>query len=69
MGDILEFNVGCRRCKNLVKIGKNTYMCSERSHMDDSDVIPIRDGKTTDDWYICSGSDYKRVSSIKSKTS
>lgn len=69
MGEILEFNIGCRRCENLVQIGKNTFMCKERCHMDDSDIIPIEDGKITDDWYACNGDDYKRLSSIKSKTS
>ena len=69
MAEILTFSIGCRRCENLVKVGKNTYMCTERCHMDDSDVVPIRDGKQTDDWYICGGDNYKRLSSVKSKTS
>ena len=69
MGELLEFCVGCRRCENLVQIDKNSYMCLSRVHMDDSSVMPIIDGKHTDDWNICEGSDYKRLSSVHSRTS
>ena len=68
MGEILEFNIGCRHCANLVRVGKNTYSCSERLHMDDTPVMPIVDGKHTDDWDICSGEDYKRISRNRSIT-
>ncbi len=57
---LLHFEVGCRRCSNLERIGKNTYVCSERAHMDDSPVIPIKDGRKTDDWNICNGEYYNK---------
>ncbi|ADL36422.1 hypothetical protein bpr_IV057 (plasmid) [Butyrivibrio proteoclasticus B316] len=60
MGSITEFSIGCRRCANLEQIGKKSFMCSVRSHMDDSDVVPIRDGKKTEDWCICDGEYYRR---------
>lgn len=61
MGEIVKFELGCKRCENLSQIGKGTYVCLKRVHMDDSDVIPIRDGKKTDDWYICDGQNYVRT--------
>lgn len=57
---LLHFEVGCRRCLNLQKVGKNTYICSERVHLDDSPVIPIKDGHKTEDWNICNGEYYNR---------
>lgn len=69
MAEMIEFSIGCRRCENLVKISKGTYLCTERCHMDDTDVVPIRDGKQTDDWCICNGESYKRLHTTKSKTS
>lgn len=68
MGELLAFERGCHHCENLVQIGKNTYMCATRAHMDDSDVVPIRDGKRTDDWNICDGESYKRVARTHSIT-
>lgn len=61
MGEIVKFEVGCRHCENLSQIGKGTYVCMKRVHMDDSDVIPIKDGKQTDDWYVCEGKNYVRT--------
>ena len=61
MGEVVRFEVGCRRCEHLVQIGKNTYLCKQKVHMDDSSVIPIRDGKQTSDWNICKGDSYTRV--------
>lgn len=69
MGEILEFCRGCSRCANLVRVGKNTYCCQERVHMDDSAVMPIVDGKHTEDWNACEGEDYKRIARNQSKTS
>lgn len=69
MGELLTFEIGCRHCANLLQIGKNTYICSERAHMDDTDVIPIRDGQRTDDWNICNGDSYIRLVRSKSTTS
>lgn len=69
MGEVLEFNVGCRHCENLIRVGKNTYTCAERVHMDDSAVMPIVNGKHTEDWNVCGGEDYKRISMSHSKTS
>lgn len=68
MGELLTFNVGCRRCECLVQIGKDTYMCAARCHMDDSDVVPIRDGKRTEDWNICNGENYVRTFNSRSES-
>jgi hypothetical protein len=69
MGELMIFEKGCHHCANLVRSGKNTYMCMERVHMDDSSVIPILDGKHTDDWNICNGESYKYMSNKYSKMS
>ena len=61
MGEIVKFEIGCKKCENLSQIGKSTYVCMKRVHMDDSDVIPIKNGKRTDDWYICEGQNYVRT--------
>lgn len=61
MGEIVAFERGCRGCENLVQIGKCTYKCARRVHMDDSEVIPVRDGKHTKDWNICDGEYYKKA--------
>lgn len=59
MGEIVEFNVGCRRCEHLIQVDKNTYICEVRSHLDDSTVFPIVNGKINDDdWDACEGEDY-----------
>lgn len=67
MGEIVEFEVGCRLCEHLIQIGKNSYICEERAHMDDSEVVPIRDGKKTEDWNICGGEDYRRIQKVRLK--
>ena len=69
MGEIVLFCVGCRKCANLVQVGKKSYTCSSRVHMDDTPVMPIVDGQLTDDWNICEGTDYKRLSNVHSRTS
>lgn len=69
MGEVLEFCVGCRHCANLARVGKNTYCCQERVHMDDTPVMPIVDGKHTEDWNACEGEDYKRIARSQSRTS
>lgn len=69
MGEVLAFEKGCHRCANLVRSGQNTYMCLERVHMDDSSVMPVVDGKHTEDWNICRGDDYKYLSNKYSKMS
>ena len=69
MGELVKFEVGCRHCANLVRVGKNTYSCSERVHMDDTAILPIVEGKHTDDWNACNGEDYKRLSASHSRTS
>ena len=61
MGELVIFERGCRRCEYLTQIGKNTYKCAKRVHMDDSDVVPIRDGEHTEDWNICDGECYVRA--------
>lgn len=61
MGEVIRFELGCKRCEHLSQIGKNTYVCMKRAHMDDSDVVPIRDGVKTSDWYICEGENYVRT--------
>ena len=61
MGELLQFERGCRHCENLSQIGKGTYVCLKRVHMDDSDVIPIKDGHKTSDWFVCDGEAYVRT--------
>ena len=61
MGETIPFEVGCRRCEYLTKIGKRTFLCDQRVHLDNTDVVPIRDGVHTEDWYVCEGEDYKRA--------
>lgn len=60
MSQIIAFEIGCRHCACLEKIGKDSYECCSRVHMDDSPVIPIFEGKKTTDWNICEGIDYTR---------
>lgn len=67
MGELVIFERGCRGCEHLVQIGHNTYRCETRVHMDDSDVIPVKDGKHTRDWDICSGEFYVRSTKSYSK--
>lgn len=70
MGEVVQFERGCYRCENLVRVGKNTYMCNERVHMDDSPVLPIEDGKKSFvDWNVCGGEFYKRATNRYSKMS
>ena len=61
MGEIIKFETGCRHCENLSQIGKGTYVCLVRVHMDDSDVIPIKNNQKTNDWNICDGEAYVRT--------
>ncbi len=61
MGQIIKFEIGCRGCAYLERTGKHTYTCSTRVHMDDTPVVPIRDGKKTTDWDICSGKHYLKA--------
>lgn len=60
MGELVKFERGCSKCENLEKVGKGTYRCSTRLHLDDTDILPIEDGKRTKDWGICNGKYYKR---------
>lgn len=60
MGKIITFEIGCRGCACLEQIGKKTFECNARAHMDDSPVIPVRDGIKTGDWNICNGESYER---------
>lgn len=55
---IIRFETGCRKCSGLIPIGKGTYMCGKRAHLDDSSIIPIKDGKKTEDWNLCNGEYY-----------
>ena len=61
MDNIVQFEIGCRKCEHLIQIGKRTYLCEQKVHMDDSEVIPVRDGKHTSDWYVCAGDSYCRA--------
>lgn len=60
MGEIVKFEIGCRHCEHLTQIGKRTFCCNTRIHMDDSPVIPIKDNMKTLDWDICDGKYYER---------
>ena len=61
MGQIVKFEKGCRRCEHLVQLDKNTWICEERVHIDDSSIMPILNGKHTADWNACEGEDYKMI--------
>lgn len=56
--NVIQFEIGCRRCSNLMQTGKNTYTCSARVHMDNSPVVPIENGEHTKDWGVCKGERY-----------
>ena len=60
MGEMITFEIGCRKCEYLVQIGKNSFLCDQRVHLDDTEVVPIRDGIHTDDWNACGGEDYSK---------
>ena len=73
MGEIIRFedyDRGCKNCVHLFKIGKGRYMCNEVVYSDDTSVIPVEDGKRTDDWGACNGDSYvkKQVSKSKKKS-
>lgn len=53
MKNVVEFDIGCRRCIHLTQIAKGTFCCNTRVHMDDTPVIPIKDNHKTLDWNIC----------------
>lgn len=67
MNNVIEFEIGCRRCEYLAQIDKGTYCCNIRVHLDDSPVIPIKDYQKTVDWDICSGEYYVRETNKKDK--
>lgn len=69
MGEIVKFEIGCRNCEHLIRVGKDTWMCNENLHKDKTDILPIKDGKHTSDWGICKGADYKRALSVKRRSS
>lgn len=66
--NIIQFEIGCRRCEHLSKVGRNTYICTKKVHMDNSEVVPIRDGEHTSDWNVCKGKNYVHVSMFKNKS-
>lgn len=63
--NVIQFERGCRRCEHLVQTGKNTYKCDKKVHMDDSEVVPIKDGEHTKDWNVCRGESYVFVPALK----
>ncbi len=60
MSKTIVFEIGCRGCDGLVKIAKTSYVCNKRMHLDDTPVIPFKDGQKTRDWYICKGKYYTK---------
>ena len=66
--NVIQFERGCRRCANLVRMGRNTYMCNARANMDDSSIFPIKDGEVTEYWNICEGEDYHFIPRPKSRS-
>ncbi len=67
MGNIIQFEKGCRHCDGLTRIDKCTYICNKRAHMDDSSIILIKDGAKTRDWNICRGEYYNYNAHISFK--
>lgn len=65
--NIAVFEIGCHKCANLMRVGKKDFICTDRVHMDDTPVIPIKDGVKTDDWNICDGKHRKYVSVLCKK--
>ena len=61
MGELIQFEIGCRFCEHLQQIDKGKYRCSYMVHTDDSEVTPIVNGKKTYDWNICNGEYYQRA--------
>ena len=66
--NVIQFERGCRRCEHLVQVDRRTWMCNKKVHMDDSAVIPIKDGEHTKDWNVCRGNDYVYVPKITSRS-
>lgn len=61
MGDLIEFEIGCRHCEHLQQVAKGKYRCSYMVHTDDSEVLPIVDNRHTYDWNVCNGEYYQRA--------
>lgn len=55
MDNIIEFNIGCRRCVHLQNMGDGTFMCRDRDYADGTSIYPIVDGEKTEDWGACNG--------------
>ena len=63
MGEIVQFNdyyKSCRSCANLVRMDKNTYLCTQMEFENGTDVYPIENGEKTVGYNICNGEEYVR---------
>lgn len=59
MGEVIMFEVGCRRCANLVQVDRDKWICGKREKKDGSSLIIIEDGKKGKDWNACRGNHYE----------
>ena len=58
MGEIIQFERGCRGCVNLIQLEKGTFYCTECDWEDGDKVFPVRNGRKTSDWNACEGESY-----------
>ena len=66
MDNIIEFNIGCRRCNHLQNIGNGTFMCNMVDYADGTSIYPIEDGERTEDWGACNGK-YREVTRTRGR--
>lgn len=57
MDNIIDFDIGCRKCIHLMRVGKNDFVCNKVVYADGDKIYPILDGKHTADWGACDGDD------------
>lgn len=71
VGNIVKFsdyttNRGCRGCKHLLYVDKDTAYCTDRDYADGSSIYPIQNGKQSVDWGACGGDGYEKKAKRKS---
>lgn len=58
MDNIIEFKIGCHKCKHSRMISAGTYVCDAISFEDGSEVYPKVNGRHKD-WDACEGKYYE----------
>ena len=64
MSNIIEFEIGCRKCVHLMQMGKDTFTCNKLNFEDGTSIYPIEDGRKTEGWGACHG-EYREVAPRK----